>query len=422
MFATDTGFVNGTYSIAPIAFEERGAVDVGVTTRHAHGRELLMRRWLPPVLAALAVEGCHQDDDRPRYRTVASGDYVDVVQSDELVGDVCPAAAAEVDRQMEELAATFGVSIPEDYRVLARIEASIEGVEANCDLDDVNACFYRGGGEHPPLMTSPFYLSPHEVVHAVQALRGGWPHVALLEGEARIFQGSVHTSYATFACSGMSRDEAALREALEDRSLVGVYTVYQEIVARVYDTYGREGFDALWAASADDPSTEALLRAFEDLFGLTLFELMEQPSATCQDVRPGCVGLEERSLTTDGLTLEVPQACGPGVLGLETPADAASPGSLERSFLLEIEEPGDVTISFSGPGGGELALAACGGFDTIQGSVDPVIPVRYAKENTNGAGTPRSFRFEAGKYRLIVGGLANDQPAMAHLDLAPLDE
>lgn len=381
-----------------------------------------MRKWFPPLVAALAVVGCHQDDDRPRYRTVASGDYVDVVQSDDLVGDVCPAAAAEVDRQIEELAAAFGVSIPEDYRVLARIEASIEGVGANCELDDVNACFSRGGGEHPPLMTSPVYLSPHEVVHAVQALRGDWPHVALLEGEARIFQGSVHTSYGNFFCRVTPRDEAAIREALEDRSLVGVYTVYHEIAARVYDTYGSEGFDALWAASADDPSTEALLRAFEDLFGLTLFELMEQPSATCQDVRPGCAGLEERSLTTDGLTLEVPQACGPGVLGLETPADAASPGNLERSFLLEIEEPGDVTISFSGPGGGELKIAACDGFDFIASSVDSVIPVRYAEENTNGAGTPRSFRFEAGEYRLIVGGLPNDEPAMAHLDLAPVEE
>jgi|GEM_PF-2439824 len=32
VFATDAGFVNGTYSIAPIAFDKRGAVDVGVAT------------------------------------------------------------------------------------------------------------------------------------------------------------------------------------------------------------------------------------------------------------------------------------------------------------------------------------------------------------------------------------------------------
>ena len=32
VFAADTGFVDGTYSIAPIAFDKRGAVDVGVTT------------------------------------------------------------------------------------------------------------------------------------------------------------------------------------------------------------------------------------------------------------------------------------------------------------------------------------------------------------------------------------------------------
>ena len=31
VFATDAGFVDGTYSIAPIAFDKRGAVDVGVT-------------------------------------------------------------------------------------------------------------------------------------------------------------------------------------------------------------------------------------------------------------------------------------------------------------------------------------------------------------------------------------------------------
>ncbi len=107
---------------------------------------------------------------------------------------------------------------------------------------------------------------------------------------------------------------------------------------------------------------------------------------------------------------------------MQTPVDAASPGRLERSFLLEIEEPGDVTISFSGPGKGAIEIAACDGFDTIPGSVDSVIPVRYAEENTNVAGTPRSYRFEAGQYRLIVGGLANDEPAMADLDLAPLDE
>ncbi len=347
---------------------------------------------------------------------------MDVVQSNELVGDVCPAAAAEVDRQIEELAATFGVSIAEDYKLLARVEESEEVVQENCELVDVRACFFPGQADRPPLMSSAFSIYPHEVVHAVQRMRDGRPHVVLREGEAVMFAGLAQTSVANFFCPGTPRDEAAIREALEDRSLVGVYTVYHEIVARVYDTYGREGFDALWAASADDPSTEALLRAFEDLFGLTLFELMQQPSTTCQDIRPGCMGLEERSLTTDGLTLEVPQACGPGVLGLETPADAASAGRLERSFLLEIEEPGDVTISFSGPGGGEIEIAACDGFDFIASSVDSVIPVRYAEENTNGAGTPRSFRFEAGKYRLIVGGLANDQPAMAHLDLAPLDE
>ena len=302
-----------------------------------------MRRWLPPVAAALAVVGCHQDADRPRYRTVASGDYVDVVQSNELVGDVCPAAAAEVNRQIEELAATFGVSIPEDYKLLARVEAFDEVVEENCELVDVSACFSPGRGDRPPVMSSVFSVVPHEVVHAVQRMRGSWPHAALREGEAVMFAGLAQTSVTNF-CPGMRRNEAKFREALEDDSLVGVYSVYHEIVARVYDTYGREGFDSLWAASAHDPSTEALLRAFEDLFGLTLFELMDQPSTTCQDLRPGCVGLEERSLTTDGLTLEVPQACGPGVLGLETPADAVSAGRLERSFLLEIEEPGDVTI------------------------------------------------------------------------------
>jgi len=381
-----------------------------------------VRRWLTPLVAALAVAGCLQDDDSPRYRTVASGDYVDVVQSNELVGGVCPAAAAEVDRQIEELAATFGVSIPEDYKLLARVEAFDDVVEDDCELVDVSACFSPGQGDRPPIMSSTTYIVYHEVVHAVQRMRGSWPHVALLEGEAVMFAGLAQTSVANFFCPATPRDEATIREALEDRSLVGAYTVYHEIVARVYDAYGREGFDALWAASADDPSTEALLRAFEDLFGLTLFELMQQPSTTCQDIRPGCVGLEERRLTTDGLTFEVPQTCGPGVLGLETPADATSPGRLERSFLLEIEEPGDVTISFSGSGGGELEIAACGGFDFIASSVDSVIPVRFAKENTNGAGTPRSFRFEAGEYRLIVGGIANDEPAMAHLDLVPLDE
>lgn len=31
VLATDAGFVDGTYSIAPIAFDKRGAVDVGAT-------------------------------------------------------------------------------------------------------------------------------------------------------------------------------------------------------------------------------------------------------------------------------------------------------------------------------------------------------------------------------------------------------
>lgn len=190
----------------------------------------------------------------------------------------------------------------------------------------------------------------------------------------------------------------------------------------MYDSYGPEGFESLWAASAEDPSTEALLEAFEDLFGLTLFELMAQPSATCQDMRPGCVGLEARTLTTSGLTLSVPQSCGPGVIGLETPPDAESRGRLERSFLLEIAQAGDVMISFSGPGRGQIEIAACEGFENAPTSIDFTAPVRYADENTNAAGTPRPFRFEPGQYRLIVTGLAHDEPAQAHLNLAPLDE
>jgi predicted CoA-binding protein len=119
-----------------------------------------VRRWLPRLVAALAVAalavvGCHQDDDRPRYRTVASGDYVDVVQSDDLVGDICP---AEVDRQIEELAATFGVSIPEDYKLLARIEESEEVVQENCELVDVSACFFPAQGDRLPLMSSAFSI------------------------------------------------------------------------------------------------------------------------------------------------------------------------------------------------------------------------------------------------------------------------
>ena len=204
-------------------------------------------------MAALAVVGCHQDADRPRYRTVASGDYVDVVQSNELVGDVCPAAAAEVDRQIEELAATFGVSIAEDYKLLARVEESEEVVQENCELVDVRACFFPGQADRPPLMSSAFSM---------------------------MFAGLAQTSVANFFCPGTPRDEAAIREALEDRSLVGVYTVYHEIVARVYDTYGREGFDALWAASA------VSIRAPRHSFARSRTSSASRSSSSCSNPPP----------------------------------------------------------------------------------------------------------------------------------------
>jgi len=368
-------------------------------------------------IVGLTFLGCQEARDEPEYRFVAQGRYVEVVQSTELAGDVCPWAATEIDRQIEELAAEFGVAIPTDYELISRIEESESAANGNCELD-VGGCFSPGRGGRPPTITSGVYFLPHEVVHAVQRMRNGaWPHVALLEGEAVLYQGLIHYSAIT-ACPGARVSEAALREALDDRTKLGAYSIYHEIVVRVLDAYGRDGFDSLWAVSSEDRSTEALLQAFEDLFGISLFELTQQPSATCRDLKPGCVGLEQRTLTSSGLTLPVPTSCGEGVVGLETPADAENVGRPEQSFLLEIAEAGDVTISFSGPGQGQIEIAACDGFDTVSSSGQPV---QYADENTNVAGTPRPHRFEPGLFRLIVTGLSNDVPADAHIDLDPVE-
>jgi len=371
------------------------------------------------LVVGLLAAACGGDE--PAYRLVAEGEYVDLLQSMDLDGKVCPGGVDEIERQIRELAEEFQVSIPEGYRLDAYIESSQAVVNERCTtVGSVSACFSDRDASRTPFVTSPRYLSGHEIVHAVQRMRdGGWPHVALFEGEAVLYAGLSDNPPSDTACSAHRRSEAEIREALGDRAKLGVYSTYHEIVVRVYQTYGREGFDLLWAASVEDPSTEGLLQAFEDLFGQTLFELMQEPSTTCQDMRPGCVGLERRTLTKSGLTLPAPNTCGAGINGLETAAGAERPGLLEHSFLLEIEEAGDVNISFSGPGAAQVAIAACDGFDGIPTSLDQV--VRYAQTNTNFGEMPWPYRFEAGEYRLIVTGLANDEPAEAHLDLVPLE-
>lgn len=355
----------------------------------------LARAW---ILGSLWLPACSEDDSR--YKKVAQGRYAEVWQSVDLKGRVCPQGAAETDRQIEELASALRVSVPDDYRVIARIEPDTETVTEECENVDVSACILTANDANgSPLLISPQYLRGHEAVHAVQRLRNAVAHRALREGEARMFEDLADTIGSLDHC-GQPVSEARILEALEDPLGIGNYSVFHEMVARVYQDYGPEVFDALWTASADDPSTEGLLSAFEAVLGTTLFELMQRPSMTCRDRHPGCAALERMALTANTLTVAVPRSCDDGSSGLE-------PERIYHSFVLEIEQAGDLTVTFSGANG-LVTLGACDGFDE-----------RHDYGFYSAAFSVEMYPVDAGLYRVYVMGNADGPASEVHFELTP---
>ena len=365
------------------------------------------------ILGALWLPACSEDDSR--YHKVAQGRYAEIWQSDDLEGRVCPDGAPEIDRQIEELATALRVSVPDDYRVIARLESGNDAASEACGDDRLGGCVITANdAAGSPLMISPQYVWGHEVVHAVQRLREGRPHRALLEGEARMFEDIADVVAILESCPPQRVSEARIREALEDALGPGNYSVFQEMVVRVYQDYGPAVFDALWAASAEDPSTEGLLAAFENVLGTTLFELMERHSWTCRDHMPGCAGLERFVMGSDVLTIAAPETCAPGITGLDTSAiDTECPGRLVRNLVLELPVRGELTVSFTGSGWASVQVAACGGFDDGHGYGF------YTSRDEELGGEPRRFDLEPGLYRAVVLGTADGLPMEAHFQLAP---
>lgn len=359
----------------------------------------------------LLLAGCSEDDSR--YHKVAQGRYAEIWQSVDLDGRVCPEGAAETDRQIEELASALRVSVPDDFRVIARIEPDDATVKEACGTVDVSACLLTANdAAGSPLLISPAYLRGHETVHAVQRLRGGdWSHAALREGEAVMFADLADSIGTLGFCSPGSVSDGSIREVLDDPSSPGAYSVFHEIVVRVYQDYGPEAFDALWAASADDPSTDGLLAAFEAVLGTTLFELMQRHSLTCRDRIPGCAGLERFSLTSNALTVSVPRSCDDATSGLEpneaTPESKAQYMRVFRSFVLEIDQAGDLRVAFSGANG-IVNVGACDGFDEVHNYGD------YTAAFDRGA-----YPLDAGLYRVFVLGNSDGPAAEAQFEFTP---
>ena len=152
---------------------ERGAWEGG-----ANGDRTAVSSDIRPLLLAHA---CQVEESE--YRVVARGQYAVVYESNRLDGEVCPGAAVEVDRQVKDLATALRVEVPDDFKVVARVEPDEATVKALCDNPSSSGCAQRTADGDSLLITAQ-YLLGHETVHAVQRLRESRAHRALREGEA----------------------------------------------------------------------------------------------------------------------------------------------------------------------------------------------------------------------------------------------
>ena len=339
--------------------------------------------------AFACVVGCSRDE--PPYVSLAEGRYVELWQSTSLEGDVCTPTAAALDVRIEELSEALRVSLPSDYRVHVIIEPNDPAVHESCDNDLLGGC-HRRAEDGSSLVFSSGYHSSHELVHAVQRLRPGFPHFALREGEAELFE-NPEDDLAHFVICLDPPTEGQLLTALGSQLDPGSYAVFHHLVARIYQDLGPDVFDQLWSASSQDPSTERLLSAFEDIVGQSLADFIAEPSLTCRNRMPGCGDdLERVVISEDPVTLMAPNSCGPGVTGAE-------PDSLFRTLLFEIPQDGRLSATFSG-GQALAGVVRCSGFNgSNSGAYLSWVP------NAN------EHHFEAGLYRtFIVGTVNNDVP------------
>lgn len=367
------------------------------------------RLFLLTFAPLLLAHACQVEESE--YRVVARGQYAVVYESNGLDGDVCPGAAAEVDRQVKDLATALRVEVPDDFKVVARVEPDEATVKALCDNPSFSGCAQRTADGDSLLITAQ-YLLGHETVPAVQRLRESRAHRALREGEAEMFADLADSFGSLDYCMNGAVSEANIRQALDDPGFPGAYDLFHEVVVRVYQLHGAEAFDALWAASAADPTTEGLLRAFEDVLDTTLFDLMQEPLSTCRDQHPGCGGLERRTLPPEGLSFSASQTCGPGVTGLQRPEEAESSGRLYRSYVMEIPEDGMLSADFNGEGASVVHIGACDGFDSVHG-------YGFFTSADEEQGSVFEYPVEAGSYRVVVIGFSNGLPSEATLHLEP---